>query len=118
MTIIINILLFIVILGFIVFIHEFGHFITAKMNGVYVHEFSLGFGPKLFSFRRKNDETEYMVKLFPLGGYVMLAGEVVDALSVICHEDSAFYIGQKLTTKLKDISHIDVLLQFHTLILI
>ena len=72
---IITLLIFLIILGLIVFIHEFGHFITAKMNGVYVHEFSLGFGPKLFSFRRKNDETEYMVKLFPLGGYVMLAGE-------------------------------------------
>ena len=47
----------------------------AKKNGIYVYEFSLGFGPKLFSFKRKNDETEYMIKLIPLGGYVMLAGE-------------------------------------------
>ena len=66
---------FILILGLIVFIHEFGHFIMAKKNGIYVYEFSLGFGPKLFSFKRKNDETEYMIKLIPLGGYVMLAGE-------------------------------------------
>ena len=72
---IVTLLIFLLILGLIVFIHEFGHFILAKMNGVYVHEFSLGFGPKLFSFKRKNDETEYMIKLFPLGGYVMLAGE-------------------------------------------
>ena len=72
---IVILLIFLLILGLIVFIHEFGHFILAKMNGVYVHEFSLGFGPKLFSFKRKNDETEYMIKLFPLGGYVMLAGE-------------------------------------------
>ena len=68
-------LLFILILGLIVFVHEFGHFIMAKKNEIYVYEFSLGFGPKLFSFKRKNDETEYMIKLIPLGGYVMLAGE-------------------------------------------
>ena len=71
-------LIFIVILGLIVFIHEFGHFIFAKKAGIHVYEFSLGFGPKLFSFRRKNDETEYMVKLIPLGGYVALAGETDD----------------------------------------
>lgn len=71
-------ILFILILGLIVFIHEFGHFIFAKKAGIHVFEFSLGFGPKLFSFRRKNDETEYMVKLIPLGGYVALAGEVYD----------------------------------------
>lgn len=70
-----TLILFILILGLIVFIHEFGHFIMAKKNGVYVYEFSIGFGPKLFSFKRKNDETEYMIKLIPLGGYVALAGE-------------------------------------------
>ena len=70
-----TLILFILILGLIIFIHELGHFIMAKKNGIYVYEFSLGFGPKLFSFKRKNDETEYMIKLIPLGGYVMLAGE-------------------------------------------
>jgi len=70
-----TLVLFILILGLIVFIHELGHFIMAKKHGIYVYEFSLGFGPKLFSFHRKNDETEYMIKLIPLGGYVMLAGE-------------------------------------------
>jgi regulator of sigma E protease len=72
---VVTLLIFLLILGLIVFIHEFGHFITAKLNKVFVHEFSLGFGPKLFSFKRKNDETEYMIKALPLGGYVMLAGE-------------------------------------------
>ena len=70
-----TLIVFILILGLIIFIHEFGHFIMAKKHGIYVYEFSLGFGPKLFSFKRKNDETEYMIKLIPLGGYVMLAGE-------------------------------------------
>lgn len=74
----ITLIIFLIILGIIVSIHEFGHFIMAKKNGIYVYEFSIGFGPKLFSFRRKNDETEYMVKLIPLGGYVALAGETYD----------------------------------------
>ena len=70
-----TLVLFLIILGLIIFIHEFGHFIFAKKAGIHVYEFSLGFGPKLFSFRRKNDETEYMIKAIPLGGYVALAGE-------------------------------------------
>ncbi len=74
----VTLILFLLILGLIVFIHEFGHFIFAKKAGIHVFEFSLGFGPKLFSFRRKNDETEYMIKLIPLGGYVALAGETYD----------------------------------------
>lgn len=74
----ITLILFLVILGLIVFIHEFGHFIFAKKAGIHVYEFSLGFGPKLFSFKRKNDETEYMIKLIPLGGYVAMAGETLE----------------------------------------
>lgn len=74
----VTLLLFLLILGLIIFIHEFGHFIFAKKAGIYVYEFSLGFGPKLFSFKRKNDETTYMIKLIPLGGYVALAGETYD----------------------------------------
>lgn len=69
---------FILMLGIIVFIHELGHFIWAKKFGVYCYEFSLGFGPKLFSFRRKNDETLYCLRLIPIGGYVAMAGEEVD----------------------------------------
>lgn len=69
---------FILMLGTIVFIHELGHFIWAKKSGVYCYEFSLGFGPKLFSFNRKNDETKYCLRLIPLGGYVAMAGEEVD----------------------------------------
>lgn len=69
---------FIIMLGIIVFVHEFGHFIWAKKSGVYCYEFSIGFGPKLFSFKRKNDETLYCVRLIPVGGYVAMAGEEVD----------------------------------------
>lgn len=69
---------FILMLGIIVFIHELGHFFWAKKSGVYCYEFSLGFGPKLFSFKRKNNETLYCLRLIPIGGYVAMAGEEVD----------------------------------------
>ncbi|MBQ6477438.1 MAG: RIP metalloprotease RseP [Bacilli bacterium] len=76
MTFIINLLLFILILGFIVFVHEFGHFIWAKICGVYVYEFALGMGPKLLS--KQGKETEYTIRAIPLGGFCALAGEDVD----------------------------------------
>ena len=73
MSIIINLLLFILILGVIVFVHEFGHFILAKWNGVYVYEFALGMGPKICGF--KKGETEYNLRAIPIGGFCQLAGE-------------------------------------------
>ncbi|MCI8548034.1 MAG: RIP metalloprotease RseP [Bacilli bacterium] len=78
MSIIINLLLFIVILGCIVFIHEFGHFTFAKLTGVYVYEFALGMGPKLFSYKPKNSETVYSIRAVPLGGFCSLAGEDIE----------------------------------------
>ncbi|MBQ2639827.1 MAG: RIP metalloprotease RseP [Bacilli bacterium] len=77
MSIIINILLFIVILGSIVFVHEFGHFIFAKICGVYVYEFALGMGPKLFS--KKGKETEYTIRAIPIGGFCQMAGEDLES---------------------------------------
>lgn len=67
------------ILAFCILIlsHEFGHFIVAKMCGIYVIDFSLGMGPKLFSFKGK--ETEYVVRLLPIGGAVRMLGEDEDA---------------------------------------
>lgn len=57
----------------LVIVHEFGHFMMAKLNGVKVEEFSIGMGPKLFGVRR--GETEYSIKLLPIGGYVKMLGE-------------------------------------------
>lgn len=74
-----TLIVFILIFGVIVLIHEFGHFIMAKKAGVYVYEFSIGFGPKLCSFKRKNDVTQYSIRLIPLGGYVSMAGESTDS---------------------------------------
>ncbi len=65
----------ILMLGIIVSIHEFGHFLFAKKAGIYVYEFSIGMGPRIFKFNRKNDETEYSIRLLPIGGYVQMAGE-------------------------------------------
>lgn len=70
-----TLLYFILVLGVTVLIHELGHFIFAKKVGVYVYEFSIGMGPKLFSFHRKNDETAYSIRLLPIGGFVSMAGE-------------------------------------------
>ncbi len=72
-----NLFLFIIILGVIVFIHELGHFTWAKIAGVYVYEFAIGMGPKLFGF--KKNETYYSVRLIPIGGFCSMAGEDVEA---------------------------------------
>jgi regulator of sigma E protease len=63
-------------LGLLIVFHEFGHFIIAKLCGVGVLTFSVGFGPKLFV--RKKGETEYALSAFPLGGYVKMIGEDPD----------------------------------------
>lgn len=63
----------VLILSFLIFIHELGHFLAAKKNGVKVHEFALGFPPTLF--KKKKGETEYKLNLIPFGGYVKLHGE-------------------------------------------
>ncbi len=63
----------ILIFCFLIFIHEFGHFFTAKLSGMTVHEFSIGMGPKLFGFKKR--ETLYSLRILPLGGFVKLEGE-------------------------------------------
>lgn len=64
---------FIFVFGLLVISHEFGHFILARLNGVKVHEFSIGMGPQLFS--RDTGRTKYSVRALPLGGYVQMQGE-------------------------------------------
>ncbi|MBN2830360.1 MAG: RIP metalloprotease RseP [Candidatus Cloacimonetes bacterium] len=72
----INILIFAGALGVLVTVHEFGHLIVAKLFGIYVEKFSIGFGPKIFSYQGKT--TEYRLSLLPLGGYVKMKGENAD----------------------------------------
>ncbi len=68
-----NIAVVIVVLGFMIFIHELGHFMAAKAFGIRVLVFSLGFGKRLFGFER--GETDYRVSILPFGGYVKMAGD-------------------------------------------
>ncbi|MFA5156910.1 MAG: RIP metalloprotease RseP [Candidatus Omnitrophota bacterium] len=68
-----SLIIFLGILGVLIIVHEFGHFIVAKKTGVRVEKFSLGFGPAIL--KKKAGDTEYAVNLIPLGGYVKLAGD-------------------------------------------
>lgn len=69
----ITLIIFLFILGLLIIVHEFGHFIIAKKLAVKVEEFSLGFGPTIL--RKKKNETQYCINSIPLGGYVKLAGD-------------------------------------------
>lgn len=79
---------FIIVLGLLIFVHEFGHFICAKLFGVKVLKFSLGFGPKLAGVTR--GETEYLVSALPLGGYVKMLGEQEDDEVEVVDESRSF----------------------------
>ena len=70
---IINTLVFVFILGSIITIHELGHLLAAKYFGVYCSQFSIGFGPKIYS--RKGKETDFEIRALPIGGFVAMAGE-------------------------------------------
>lgn len=63
----------VLVFGGVIFIHELGHFLTAKASGIKVNEFALGMGPVLLRFKKK--ETQYSWRLFPIGGYVSMEGE-------------------------------------------
>lgn len=70
-----SVFFFIIAIGVLVTVHEFGHFIVARRLGVKVLRFSVGFGMPLWSWRRRNDETEYVIAALPLGGYVQMLDE-------------------------------------------
>ena len=75
-TVIWNITVLLLMLSLLITVHEFGHFIVAKLFGVHVYEFAIGMGPKVLSFKRKNDPTLYSLRALPIGGFNQLAGEV------------------------------------------
>ena len=72
-----NLLLFIFILGLLIFVHELGHFLTAKKSGVYIYEFSIGMGPEIKSIKGK-DGILYSIRALPIGGFVQMAGEIYE----------------------------------------
>lgn len=82
---VLNVILAILVLSIIVIVHEFGHFIIAKANGITVVEFSIGFGPKLIHFRK--GETEYCIKALPFGGACTMLGDEFLEMSVIQSEE-------------------------------
>jgi regulator of sigma E protease len=82
-------LIFLLILGVLITVHEFGHFIAAKRLGVKIEKFSFGFGKRLLS--RKKGETEYSISLVPLGGYVKLAGDCMEEF----HNKPDEYLSKK-----------------------
>lgn len=75
-SIVLSIIAFLFVLGVMIFVHEVGHYLVAKLFGIRVEVFSLGFGRRLIGFRR--GDTDYRVSLLPLGGYVKMAGENYD----------------------------------------
>lgn len=89
-----NLFYFIVVLGILVLVHEFGHFIAARLVGMRAEVFSIGMGPRLFGYHRKlgftfgklpedfefDDNTEYRISILPIGGYVKIAGMIDESL--------------------------------------
>lgn len=74
----VTLILFILILGLIVLVHELGHFLWAKKFGVYIYEFSIGMGPVIYSKTGKKDGIKYNIRALPIGGFVSMAGEVYE----------------------------------------
>ena len=75
MTIVVALLVF----GVLIFIHELGHFLAARACGVAIREFAVGMGPRLVSWKSKKYDTQYALRLFPIGGYVSMVGEDDDS---------------------------------------
>jgi len=89
-----NLFYFIVVLGILVLVHEFGHFIAARLVGMRAEVFSIGMGPRLFGFHKRlgftfgnlpkdfefDDNTEYRISLLPIGGYVKIAGMIDESM--------------------------------------
>jgi len=71
----------IIVFGLVIFVHELGHFVAAKLVGVYAPRFSIGFGPSLW--KRRYGETEYVLAAFPLGGYVRMASREDEATAFL-----------------------------------
>ncbi len=88
-----NVVSAIVVLGILIFVHELGHFLVAKLCGVRVLVFSLGFGPKVFGV--KKGETDYILSAVPLGGYVKMLGEGKDGDDDLSEEERPFSYGAK-----------------------
>lgn len=95
---------FIVVFGTIVLFHELGHFAVAKLSGIKVYEFAIGFGPAITKFRR--GETDYSIRIFPLGGFVKLAGmdEAESIEDEVDEDDPRSFVNKPLPVRLGTIA--------------
>ncbi|MDI6758358.1 MAG: RIP metalloprotease RseP [Candidatus Omnitrophota bacterium] len=89
----VTLFIFLIILSVLIFVHEFGHFITARKMGVRVESFSLGFGPQIL--KKKKGETEYSISLIPLGGYVKMAGDNLEEYTGKSYEYFSKPVGKR-----------------------
>jgi len=101
--VIVNIIVFILVLGLVILIHELGHFLLAKRANILCHEFSLGMGPILWSKRYK--ETLYCIRAIPIGGYVMMAGEEI--------EDDIVKVGQNVKLVFDEFNNVEKIIIDH-----
>lgn len=90
-----SVIIFIIVLGILIFFHELGHFLVARLFGVGVEKFSLGFGPRILG--KKIGRTDYRISIVPLGGYVKMVGDEPD--SPIAEEDLPFSFTHKHVAK-------------------
>ena len=95
LTTILYILLFIVFLSILIIIHELGHLAAAKAFNVYCLEYSIGMGPALFKYKRKNGETQFTLRGIPFGGYVSMYGEGVELPEGVTVDESRSLNGIK-----------------------
>ena len=73
------VLIAILVFGLLIFIHELGHFAVARKCGVDIKEFAIGMGPQILAWKSKKYETQYSLRLLPIGGYVSMVGEDEDS---------------------------------------
>lgn len=83
-----SVIIFIIVLGVLIFVHELGHFLVAKKSGIRVDEFAIGFPPQIFSFKKGG--TKYALNLIPFGGYVKIYGENAEDESVDPNSKDSF----------------------------
>lgn len=93
-----TLLIFIICIGILIFVHELGHFIAARIKGIRVLKFSLGFGPKLIG--KKVGDTEYLISALPLGGYVKMAGENIEEATMAPDEFPSKSVSDRATVVL------------------
>ncbi len=94
---IVTILIFLIVLGVLIFVHELGHFLVARAFGIRVDEFAIGFGPKIWSKKvvdKKHGEIVYALNAIPFGGYVKIFGETPDEASISGSDSSRSFVNK------------------------